>query len=502
MPTALTCEQLKARLASLPQDTLVVGLFINFANVSQDEWLNPLAGYLRKHGYVTIGLMTERSAAKCKLDQATVCALVTPAEVAELDRINVFLISDMDHSGADFPQSSSLLGVWHSFDLASDSALPLSASYAALLDAWLCPYPFSLEAQKNIRDLWTGLVSREASPRHGQQMRLIPCGSPRMAVLEKKLEKLSQKPDAILFAPIRINYALERGGRRLVEHGAKTINCLLEHFSAQKIIFRPYREDLDSAVVAAICAVFACNPRFELDTAPDRLPSFARGQLLVTDFSHVGLSFAFATQRPVIYFEPWSNGQKIQDVWRSFACTYRELVEQVNYCLKNANQIGAQIRALLAKEAMPFSQTFAKIAAVIQTVAKQKTEPGWITIERPPQAVLPPATQIIKKIVAQPRQAWPALSLTAATYGRPQSLLLAAFTLHNHLAQTPQRLIFHPFRLLLARMLNGEFYRYADVAAEQVRQLYCQASRQAERSGDLPARQMAEALLKNFNAQF
>lgn len=502
--TLLNFDQLQEVLANLPPNAFVAGFFISFANVSQDEWLNPLAGYLQERGFVTVALLTPRSLEKCNLDQARHIALVSPLDVAKLGRINVFIISDMDHSSADFPQCSRVLGVWHGFNLATDSPLPLSISYAASLDGWLCPYPFSDQAKKNIKELWSGMVARDTSPRHGKFMQLIPCGSPRMAILEQKLANLKQKPDAIIFAPIRCNYALERGGKRLHEHGIKTIQTLLDNFPRQTIIFRPYREDIDSEIVQAICAQFAENPKFCLDQDSDRLPAFARGQLLVTDFSHIGQSFAFSTKRPAIFFEPWAHEPVQKNIWGIYANSYAELIAQVNYCLTNAKSISENIASLLHTKAMPYSHAFAEIHELLPDFYEQRRRDDWIEIKRLDQAEVPTAWQYIKKFINLPDAFIPALALTASVYARPGSLLLTAFTIHYHLLQDPQRLIFHNFRLILRHHLNTgkEYYRYTEIEFDAVRHLYIQAIRQESRNCDETGRQMAEALLKKFNSRF
>ena len=47
---------LNAALTALPPDAFVVAFFIHALQVSQDEWMEPLARHLREAGFVTVGV--------------------------------------------------------------------------------------------------------------------------------------------------------------------------------------------------------------------------------------------------------------------------------------------------------------------------------------------------------------------------------------------------------------------------------------------------------------
>ena len=60
-----SAESLNAALSTLPENAFTVAFFISNTNVSQDEWLNPLADYLGRNGFATIGIKTPESENKC-----------------------------------------------------------------------------------------------------------------------------------------------------------------------------------------------------------------------------------------------------------------------------------------------------------------------------------------------------------------------------------------------------------------------------------------------------
>ena len=57
MPTSQPhdMQSLRAALAALPADVLVVAFYIHSTNVSQHIWMNPLAARVRAAGHVTVG---------------------------------------------------------------------------------------------------------------------------------------------------------------------------------------------------------------------------------------------------------------------------------------------------------------------------------------------------------------------------------------------------------------------------------------------------------------
>ncbi len=65
-----SAKSINEELSILPDAALRIGLFIHNTDVSQDEWLNPLAAYLKSRGFVTIGITTPASSGKCDLSEA------------------------------------------------------------------------------------------------------------------------------------------------------------------------------------------------------------------------------------------------------------------------------------------------------------------------------------------------------------------------------------------------------------------------------------------------
>lgn len=298
---------LDAALAALPQDAFVVAFFLHALQVSQDEWMAPLARHLRKAGFVTVGITTPQSAGQCRLDGPEYQAVVPLADIPRLTRVNVFIISDVDCLEPHFPQESRVLACCHGVLTTSDTAYAAYLHHIGLVDGWLCSCPITPRSRELVTSLWKGLADSQYSRRKNRHLHFIPMGYPRLAALAEKLDAQPCRPDAIVYAPTILDYHPEIGGQRVKSHGARILRVLLQNFPDYRVVFRPYKSDLDHPVVTALHEQFRHEPRFIFDAAPERLFSFAHGATLVTDISHISASFAYVTLRAPVHFRPWQQ---------------------------------------------------------------------------------------------------------------------------------------------------------------------------------------------------
>lgn len=99
--------------------------------------------------------------------------------------------------------------------------------------------------------------------------------------------------------PYRVNEALAS----LRGHSGIIINALLD--AGYRVIFRPHPNSLidsDRPLVESLKERFSGNPRFELDSSKDYRATYARCDLMVTDVSGTGFTFAFGSGRPAVFF--------------------------------------------------------------------------------------------------------------------------------------------------------------------------------------------------------
>lgn len=104
--------ELQKVINSLPQDVFVVALYINERRGYQDDWLSELALALREKNFVSIGILTPKSAPGQRLRNVDYLAIIPKGEICGLKGIHVFVLSDSDCHNM-FPSSSvKMQGGW------------------------------------------------------------------------------------------------------------------------------------------------------------------------------------------------------------------------------------------------------------------------------------------------------------------------------------------------------------------------------------------------------
>lgn len=144
---------------------------------------------------------------------------------------------------------------------------------------------------------------------------LIPGGYPKLDSQIRWLAEIRQdsaKKEAvkvIIYAPTHVYSANERLAS-LRRHGEDIVRTLLD--SGFAVVFRPHPvsfRDEDKVVVEKICVEHENNPRFSLDKSKNYMEAYASADLMVTDLSGTGFTFAFTFQRPAIFFAPDADAE-------------------------------------------------------------------------------------------------------------------------------------------------------------------------------------------------
>ncbi|WP_165174587.1 hypothetical protein [Desulfovibrio sp. ZJ369] len=486
-----------------PAQTLV-GFYISVTNASQDEWMNPLALELRRRGYAVVGLLAREAVGAARLDGTELTLELARGSVAALSRVQLFIVSDLE-GGTDFPPRSRVLACAHGCVWCCGSTNFVSVvSHQAYFDGYLTSCPLTQSTREQVQALWTGFVPPSACKRPSPHFYILASGYPRSAVLYHKLAELEGRVerDAILYAPISVDHHPSAGGCLLERYGKRIVRCLLDSFPHLRLIFRPYRTDLEHPQVQALLAAFAHEPRFELDTDPQRAPAFSRAAVLVTDFSHIANSFAFTTLRPAVRFQPWEyvrNRRTLDTLPTGFcARTYQALIRAVREGLESPGPCREHIRQQREQGMLPVESGLQDLAEQLDDFLRDRPRPEWISIERNNPSLTLGEAGIVKTMLSLPRY-WETIASVALRFF-PESLFLTAFSLHMGLRLIPDQAV--PARLLASarRLLQepppigDDPLLFRDVSPEIPRKLYGLAQLKAFREHDLDLAGMAENL--------
>lgn len=504
-----SAKSINEELSILPDAALRIGLFIHNTDVSQDEWLNPLAAYLKSRGFVTIGITTPASSGKCDLSEAEFQCILELNEIPKLNGIDIFIISDMDCRSAIFPATSRILGCCHGLEpYPGEKPMPY-IDLGATLDGWLCSFPIPDKSRHLIDEFWSGFLNQNLSTRASNIFSIIPMGYPRMTVLTEAIKHSPfSTPDSILYAPVASWHVQEWGGKRIKEYGKEIIRTLLVEFPDMNVIFRPYRHDLEIPEVKEICACFAAEKRFILDATPGRAETFSRTAVAVSDFSRIAKSFSFSTLRLAVNFQPWREKEQKITNWPGGVSVYdfETLVAAIKDGIENADAWKNKIRQNRDALVMPFENAFEEIAEILPDFHKEKTRPEWVNIKRAEPGQLNNDIELINKIQKLPDDGKPYLSACAFVYSNPESKLLLAYAFHTGLAYlSKSHIIFYYYiDKIVSRLMNKKFNTiyYHEIDPDEVRTLYQEALNEMKIAHNIEGAKWVEKLLASFNKDF
>ena len=236
------------------------------------EWFVSLVPLLRKKGFFVLALATY--ALPESMRGLLPCFIIERTDPARLRGVDGFVCMDTD-AGC-FPQSSRVLAVAHGY-IFSRGETTLASSVGNLLrfDGYLVNLPLAVSRTAITRH-WKGLWAKGLYQRKGARFDILSCGYLRSAALYDRLKNMSVTPDALCYAPILRHHAPELGGDRMFLHARDILRMLLSAFPEYTIIFRPFSSDLEDPFIQKLAEDFSGEPRFLLDSAPDKCMTFAR----------------------------------------------------------------------------------------------------------------------------------------------------------------------------------------------------------------------------------
>jgi len=137
---------------------------------------------------------------------------------------------------------------------------------------------------------------------------LIPAGYPKLDLAigwsESSSHGIKRSPLTIVYAPTHV-YEVNEELASLRAHGKMIVSTLLDE--GYHLIFRPHPVsfgDADKELVSEIVSTYSRNDRFELDNSKEYQNSYSRADVMVTDLSGTGFTFALSFCRPAVFFAP------------------------------------------------------------------------------------------------------------------------------------------------------------------------------------------------------
>lgn len=489
-------------LNDLPPKQPVIGFFVNRVYHNQHKWLDAIAAKCRERGYTTIGLMTESSKDLCEFRQVDVKAIISPYNMRELKRINMFILSEID-AAFQFPPESKVLGCQHALYCNQDNLTLASYSrWMHMLDGFIIPMQLSAAQRQNVPLLWNNFLSKKYGERKRDDFYIFPAPYPRLAMMQQELAKWQRKPDSIIYAPVWATHSPHRGGMRIRDYGAPMLGRLLEEFPSMNIIFRPSFQDVGNPEVLKILDAYSSSARFIFDCNIEQVPAFSRGAILITDISFVGKSFTFSTLRPAIEYQPWTQGEAGLD--KNAGC-YREysldaLVAQIRDMLDSPEKYAKSLEAMRDQLVVPLENGLDHLADMIEHFLAGEPENGWLHIPRffsqPPDDA-----DVVRRLEkhAAGREDFPAA--LAAMSALPESPLLTAYAIHMGKLRNPSFPRFlkvgDPWSSILGNGVQLPI-PYEEIPPDMVVKLYMLALKEKQHNQDSQGAALVLKLMKEF----
>ncbi len=155
--------------------------------------------------------------------------------------------------------------------------------------------------------------------------------------LVKKFKKIKGFSKQIVIAPSDFRHIKEI---TILNDLNEIINKLLLKTN-YKIIFRPYPNNRDSKLIKSIKKKFEKDRNFSLDMSDDYFKIYSKSLCLITDISGTAYTYAFMTNRPIIFFS------KKESVLKKFGLSnldYFKDRKKVGYIANNSDDVVRYIK--------------------------------------------------------------------------------------------------------------------------------------------------------------
>ena len=193
-----------------------------------------------------------------------------------------------------------------------------------------------------VKDYFEKGLSKNIMKKSKRKVQVVNTGYLKLDHVHKKINLRKVKEDSILIAPTASKLYSDANLSKKLD---KMINLLL--VKKYKIIYRPHPLDLtikgDINLTNLIIEKFKDFPNFEFDISTSYIESYRKSKLLITDFSGTAYTYAFSTEKPVIFYSSLNKLSFIKEINSMY---YFKDRKEVGYVITNIKDLLKKVKEI------------------------------------------------------------------------------------------------------------------------------------------------------------
>jgi len=193
-----------------------------------------------------------------------------------------------------------------------------------------------------VKDYFEKGLSKNIMKKSKRKVQVVNTGYLKLDHVHKKINLRKVKEDSILIAPTASKLYSDANLSKKLD---KMINLLL--VKKYKIIYRPHPLDLtikgDINLTNLIIEKFKDFPNFEFDISTSYIESYRKSKLLITDFSGTAYTYAFSTEKPVIFYSSLNKLSFIKEINSMY---YFKDRKEVGYVMTNIKDLLKKVKEI------------------------------------------------------------------------------------------------------------------------------------------------------------
>ena len=193
-----------------------------------------------------------------------------------------------------------------------------------------------------VKDYFEKGLSKNIMKKSKRKVQVVNTGYLKLDHVHKKINLRKVKEDSILIAPTASKFYSDANLSKKLD---KMINLLL--VKKYKIIYRPHPLDLtikgDINLTNLIIEKFKDFPNFEFDISTSYIESYRKSKFLITDFSGTAYTYAFSTEKPVIFYSSLNKLSFIKEINSMY---YFKDRKEVGYVMTNIKDLLKKVKEI------------------------------------------------------------------------------------------------------------------------------------------------------------
>jgi hypothetical protein len=189
-------------------------------------------------------------------------------------------------------------------------------------------------------------LSKNIMNKSKRKVQIVNTGYLKLDHVHKKINLRKVKEDSILIAPTASKFYSDAN---LSKKLGKMINLLLEE--KYKIIYRPHPMDLtikgNINLTNFLIEKFKDFSNFEFDISTSYIESYRKSKFLITDFSGTAYTYAFSTEKPVIFYSSLNKLSFIKEIKSMY---YFKDRKEVGYIMTNIKDLLKKVKEIDKKK--------------------------------------------------------------------------------------------------------------------------------------------------------